>query len=194
MLKKNVYKLQHNIKNLIQNRKKVLIHNKPKMLEIGQQAPDFILVDQEGKEIKLSDFRGKNILLAFYPFDFSPVCTIEFGFFEQDLNKLNELNAQVLGISVDSKYCHKEFAQKLGLNFPLLSDFNREVCKLYGTLRKEGFSERAYFIIDKNSIVRFKYLMPTPKDKLENEQLIENLKTIYIGDLNGTKRKGDCKA
>ncbi|MBI3035766.1 redoxin domain-containing protein [Candidatus Woesearchaeota archaeon] len=99
----------------------------------------------------------------------------------------------VLGISVDSKYCHKQFAEKLGLNFPLLSDFGKEVCRLYGTLRKEGFSERAYFIIDKQGIVRFKYLMPTPKDRLDNGQLINNLKDLQ-GDLNGRKRKGDFKA
>ena len=148
------------------------------MVEIGDKAPDFALVNQDGKETKLSDFRGKNVILSFYPFDFSPVCTVEFGCFKQDLSKLNDLNAQVLGISVDSKYCHKEFAGKLGLNFPLLSDFNREVCKLYGTLRKEGFSERAYFIIDNQGIVRFKYLMPTPKERLENSQLIEDLQTI----------------
>jgi len=148
------------------------------MVETGQEAPDFTLPDQDGNERKLSDFRGKTIILAFYPFDFSPVCTVEFGCFQDDLSKLNDLNAQVLGISVDSKYSHKAFAEKLGLNFPLLSDFNREVCKLYGTLRNEGFSERAYFIIDSKGIVRFKYLMPTPKDKLENEQLIEDLKTI----------------
>lgn len=148
------------------------------MVEIGQQAPDFTLVDQDGKERKLSDFRGKNVILAFYPFNFSPVCTVEFGCFQDDLSKLNDLNAQVLGISIDSKYSHKEFANKLGLNFPLLSDFNREACKLYGTLRKEGFSERAYFIIDREGIVRFKYLMPTPKERLENEQLIENLNTL----------------
>ena len=148
------------------------------MPEVGQIAPDFTLVDQDGNERKLSEFKGKKIVLAFYPFDFSPVCTVEFGCFEQDLSKLNDLNAQVLGISVDSKYSHKEFAEKLNLKFPLLSDFSREVCKLYGTLRKEGFSERAYFIIDKNGIVRFKYMMPTPKDKLENNQLIEDLKTL----------------
>ena len=148
------------------------------MIEIGHQAPDFALVDQDGTETKLSDFKGKNIILAFYPFDFSPVCTVEFGCFNDDLSKLNDLNVQVLGISVDSKYSHKEFANKLGLDFPLLSDFNREVCKLYGTLRKEGFSDRAYFIIDSKGIVRFKYLMPTPKDRLENEQLIEDLNKL----------------
>ena len=148
------------------------------MPEIGQEAPDFTLPDQDGNERRLSDFRGKNVIIAFYPFDFSPVCTIEFGCFEQDLSKLNNLNAQVLGISVDSKYCHKQFAEKLKLNFPLLSDFGREVCRLYGTLRQEGFGERAYFIINKQGIVRFKYLMPTPKERLENKQLIEALNNI----------------
>ncbi|MBI4143277.1 redoxin domain-containing protein [Candidatus Woesearchaeota archaeon] len=148
------------------------------MPEIEEQAPDFALPDQDGNERKLSDFRGKNVILAFYPFDFSPVCTVEFGCFEQDLSKLNGLNAQVLGISVDSKYSHKEFANKLGLSFPLLSDFSKEVCKLYGTLRKEGFSERAYFIIDKEGIVKFKYLMPSPKDRLENSKLIENINKL----------------
>jgi len=158
-----------------------LIQNKTvevKMVEIGQTAPDFTLPDQDGNERKLSEFRGKNALLAFYPFDFSPVCTTEFNCFQADLSDLNNLNAQVLGISVDSKYSHKEFFQKLGLNFPLLSDFNREVCRLYGTLREEGFSNRAYFIIDKEGIVRFKYIMPTPKDRLENKQLIEELEKI----------------
>jgi len=148
------------------------------MIEVDKEAPDFTLVDQDGKERKLSDFKGKNVILAFYPFDFSPVCTAEFGCFNDDLGKLNNLNAEVLGISVDSRYSHKEFAAKLGLNFLLLSDFDKEVCRLYGTLRKEGFSDRAYFIINKKGIVRFKYLMPTPKDRLENEQLIKELKNI----------------
>ena len=148
------------------------------MPEINQNAPDFTLPDQDGKERKLSEFRGKSVLLAFYPFDFSPVCTVEFDCFQDDLSELNNLNVQVLGISIDSKYAHKEFANKLKLNFPLLSDFNKEVCKLYGTLREEGFSNRAYFIIDKKGIVRFKYMMPTPKDRLENTQLIEDLSKI----------------
>lgn len=148
------------------------------MVEVGEEAPDFTLVDQDFIERKLSDFRGKNVLLAFYPFDFSPVCTVEFGCFNDDLSKLNEVDAQVLGISVDSKYSHKEFATKLGLKFPLLSDFGKEVCRLYGTLRKEGFSERAYFIIDKNGIVKFKNFMPTPGERLENEQLIDTLNNL----------------
>ena len=149
------------------------------MVEIGQHVPDFVLPDQDGKERKLSEFGGKNILLEFYPFDFSTICTKEFGCFQDELSNLNELNVQVLGISVDSRYSHKEFAEKLGLNFPLLSDFSREVCKSYGTLRTEGFSNRAYFLIDKDSIVRYKNIMATPKDMLQNNVLIEEIKMLY---------------
>ena len=145
------------------------------MPEIGQEAPDFTLPDQDGKERRLSDFRGKNVIIAFYPFDFSPVCTVEFGCFQDGLSELNNLNAQVLGISVDSKHAHKEFAEKLNLSFPLLSDFSKEVCRLYGTLRPEGFSERAYFLIDKDGIVRFRKIMATPGERMENEEIINEL-------------------
>ncbi|MBI2655407.1 redoxin domain-containing protein [Candidatus Woesearchaeota archaeon] len=127
------------------------------------------------EERKLSDFRGKNIVLAFYPFDFSPVCTTEFGCFQDDLSELSSLNAQILGISIDSKYSHKEFAEKLNLSFLLLSDFSKEVCRLYGTLRPEGFSERAYFLVDKGGIIRFRKIMPNPGERMENEELINEL-------------------
>ena len=146
--------------------------------EIGNTAPDFKLLNQDGQEVKLSDFKGTNVVLAFYPFDFSPVCTEEFGCFQDDLHDLKSLEAQVLGISVDSKYCHKAFADKLNLKFPLLSDFSKDVCKLYGTLRQEGFSNRAYFIIDKNGMIRFKKIMDVPKDRMENKDLIVELKKI----------------
>ena len=148
------------------------------MVEIGEQAPDFALQDQDGNERRLSEFLGRNLVIAFYPFDFSSVCTTEFDCFQDDLNELNNLGARVIGISVDSKHSHKEFSSKLGLKFPLLSDFGKEVCKLYGTLRHEGFSNRAYFIVDKKGIVRFKYVMPTPKDRLDNKRLIRELKNI----------------
>ena len=116
------------------------------MVEVGQKAPDFTLADQDGNERKLSDFRSKNVILAFYPFDFSPVCTDEFSCVQKDLEKFNDKNTQVLGISIDSHWSHKAFHDKLKLNFPLLSDFSKKVCKNYGTLRKEGFSERAIFL------------------------------------------------
>src|SRR3989338_7821367 len=126
------------------------------MVETGQKAPDFKLKYQNQNEVSLSSFHGKNVLVAFYPFDFSPVCTAEFSCFQDDLNELNNLNAQVLGISIDSHWSHKAFADKLGLEFPLLSDFGKEVSRQYGVLRQEGFSDRAYFLIDKAGIIKFK--------------------------------------
>ncbi len=148
------------------------------MPDINEKAPDFVLPDKDGHEVKLSDFKGRTILLAFYPFDFSPVCTVEHRCFQDDLGEFNDLNVQVIGISIDSKYCHKEFSEKFGIKFPLLSDINREACKKYGTLRDEGFSNRAYFIIDKNGAVRFKHIMPVPKERLENNLLIGELKKL----------------
>src|SRR3989338_409777 len=117
------------------------------MVELGHKAPDFKLKDQNQNEVSLSSFHGKNVLVAFYPFDFSPVCTTEFSCFQNDLNELNGLNVQVLGVSIDSHWCHKAFAEKLGLKFPILSDFGKEVSRQYGVLRQERFSERAYFLV-----------------------------------------------
>ena len=147
-------------------------------VEVGQEAPDFTLKNQNQEDIKLSDFRGKNILLAFYPFDFSPVCTDEMSCFQIDLQKLRSKNTEVLAISIDSHWSHKAFAGKLNLNYSLLSDFNKEASKKYGVLRKEGFSNRAYFTIDKDGVIRYKKIMDNPGMKLENKELFEALKTI----------------
>ena len=90
----------------------------------GQPAPEFILKDQNQKEVKLSDYRGKNVVLIFYPLDWSPVCTNEHACFVNDLKQFEQLNAQVLGLSVDSVWSHKAFAEKMGIHYPLLADFN----------------------------------------------------------------------
>jgi len=146
------------------------------MLKIGDKAPDFTLKDQNQNNVSLSSFKGKNVLLAFYPFDFSPVCTDEFSCVQKDLSEFNDKNTQVLGISIDSHWSHKAFHDKLKLTFPLLSDFTKEVCQKYGTLRKEGFSERAYFLIDNEGIIKFIKFMPNPGVRMENEELIKELK------------------
>ena len=127
-------------------------------IEIGQKAPDFALKNQNQEDIKLRNFRGKRVILAFYPFDFSPVCTDEMSCFQADLKKLNSADSKVLAISVDSHWSHKAFAGKLNLNYDLLSDFNKEASKKYGVLRKEGFSNRAYFIIDKDGVIRYRHV------------------------------------
>lgn len=148
------------------------------MVELNQKAPDFSLADQEGNETKLSDYFGKKVLLAFYPFDFSPVCTDEFKCFMDDHSELKGIGIEVLGISIDSKYCHREFAARYGIKFKLLADINKDACNAYGTLRKEGFSERAYFLIDEKGILKFAKIMPNPGVKMENTELIKEIKKL----------------
>ena len=93
-------------------------------ISVGSAAPDFTLKDQNQKEVKLSDFKGKkNVVVVFYPLDWSPVCTNEHACFVNDMKRFEQLDAQVLGVSVDSAWSHKAFAEKMGIGYPLLADF-----------------------------------------------------------------------
>ena len=126
-------------------------------IAVGQPAPDFTLKDQNQKDVKLSEFHGKNVVLAFYPLDWSPVCSKEHACFVDDLKSFETLDAQVLGISVDSGWCHKAFAEKMGIRYPLLADFEPKgaVASKFGLyLADKGISNRATVIIDKQGIVR----------------------------------------
>jgi peroxiredoxin len=119
-------------------------------LQVGDVAPDFELPASGNQLIKLSDYRGKkNVLLAFYPFAFSPVCSLQLPGLQQQLGQFQSLNTEVLGISVDSKHSSAAFAEHLHLDFPLVSDFNKDITQAYGVLRDGGFAERALFLIDK---------------------------------------------
>ena len=102
---------------------------------VGQAAPEFTLKDQSQKDVKLSHYRGKNVVLIFYPLDWSPVCTNEHACFVNDLKQFEKLNAQVLGLSVDSVWSHKAFADKMGIQYPLLADFQPRgaVAEKFGT-------------------------------------------------------------
>ncbi len=118
-------------------------------LQVGDSAPDFELPASGGHTVKLSDYRGhKNVLLAFYPFAFSPVCSLQLPGLQENLSRFVSLNTVVLGISVDSKHSSDAFAQHLHLEFPLLSDFDKSVTTAYGVLREGGFAERALFVVD----------------------------------------------
>lgn len=123
----------------------------------GQPAPDFALPGSNGEIVRLSHFRGKaNVLLAFYPFDFSPICEKQLPGLQEQMERFRALETVVLGISTDSPYSHRAFAAELGLEFPLLSDFfGKHASAAYGVLRSDGFCERASFIIDKNGILRY---------------------------------------
>ena len=127
------------------------------ILAIGDRAPDFALPGPDGEIVHLRSFRGQAlVLLAFYPFDFSPICSVELPGLQEQMERFRALDTVVLGISTDSTHAHRAFAAELGLEFPLLSDFSgKQVTAAYGVLRPEGFSERATFVIDKEGVVRY---------------------------------------
>ena len=136
------------------------------IIAIGTEAPDFELPSSElppegrpGKKIRLSDFRGKkNVVLAFYPLDFSPTCSTEHACFKDDSVKLESANAQVLGLSVDSAWAHQAFAKQMGIGYPLLADFHPkgEIAAKFGLYNAErGMTKRATVIIDKAGKVAF---------------------------------------
>jgi peroxiredoxin (alkyl hydroperoxide reductase subunit C) len=147
----------------------------------GQPAPEFALRANDDKEYKLSDLKGKNVVLAFYPLDFSPVCSNEHACVRDDLSQFQSLNAEVFGISVDSTWAHKAFAEKLGLKYPLLADFHPKgaVADKYGLyLSERGIAARAVVVIDKEGIVRWvkQYDIPTVPDTKEVVSVLEGLK------------------
>jgi peroxiredoxin len=130
---------------------------------VGQQAPDFTLRDQDGKKVTLSELRGESVVLVFYPLDWSPVCTDQLNLYEGALADFGKQGASLYGISVDSAFSHKAFQNHLGINFPLLADFEPKgaVARAYGVYReKDGISERALFLIDAEGIIRWSYLSP----------------------------------
>ncbi|MCH7713808.1 MAG: peroxiredoxin [Chloroflexi bacterium] len=138
-------------------------------LEVGQQAPEFTLYDTDRKERSLSEFKGQNVVLAFFPGAFTGVCTTEMCTFRDRMEQFNSLNAQVLGISVDGAMSQKAFSDQNNLNFPLLSDFQRKVVSQYDVelpnfAGMEGYvaAQRAVFVLDKGGVVRYKWVGPTP--------------------------------
>lgn len=133
------------------------------MVAIGEKAPEFELYTTPDQKLKLSELLGKKVILAFYPADWSPVCGDQMALYNEMLKYFSKYNAQLVGISVDSKWCHTAFEQDRKLHFPLLSDFEPKgaVSKLYGVYdEKEGSSQRAIFVIDENGIIRWNYLSP----------------------------------
>ena len=143
------------------------------MVNAGDKATDFSMKDQNDKDVRLSDYKGKKVLLAFYVADWSPVCGPEMTCFKDDMSELKGLGVDVLGISVDSGWSHKAWAHQLGIDFPILSDFTREVSRKYGLLRPEGFSERAYLLIEEHGVVKWKHVMQKPAEKLDNSEIME---------------------
>ena len=134
------------------------------ILQKGDIAPDFALYATPDQKFSLSELKGKNVILAFYPADWSPVCSDQMALYNEMLKYFTKYDATILGISVDSKWCHLAFAQSRNLHFPLLADFEPkgEVSKAYGVYdEKEGGSHRALFVIDKKGVISWSYLSPT---------------------------------
>jgi len=150
------------------------------VIRVGDRAPDFKLKDQNQNEVSLSSLKGKNVVLAFYPLDFSPVCSKEHACFHEDLKQFEKLNAQVLGISVDCAWAHKAFAQHLKLECPLLADFHPKgsVAEKFGLyLADKGITNRATVIVDKEGIVRFVKVYDIPQQR-DNSELVKALNTL----------------
>jgi peroxiredoxin len=139
-------------------------------IQPGQQAPDFTLYNSEKQKVTLSEYKGKNVLLLFFPQAFTGTCTKELCSMRDNIALYNQANAQVFGISVDSIFTLARYKDDQQLNFPLLSDFNKNVSIEYGTLYDtfafdmHGVSKRSAFVIDKSGIVRYAEVLETATD------------------------------
>jgi peroxiredoxin len=148
-------------------------------IEIGKPAPDFTLYDSAKNKITLSDMKGHNVLLLFFPLAFTSTCTAELCSIRDNISFYNKVNATVFGISVDSLHTLAKFKSEQSLNFSLLSDFNKDVSSLYDSLNEmfgynmKGVSKRSAFVIDKNGIIRYAEI-------LENASEQPNFKNITL--------------
>jgi peroxiredoxin len=135
----------------------------PTALPPGSEAPDFELAATPDQTLSLADFRGRPLILAFYPEDWSPVCSDQLALYQELLPEFRRFNAELVGISVDGIWCHLAFAKDRNLHFPLLADFEPKggVARAYGVYRAtEGTSERALYVLDGDGIVRWSYVSP----------------------------------
>jgi peroxiredoxin len=129
----------------------------------GAAAPDFELFSTPNQAVSLADFKGRPVILAFYPEDWSPVCSDQMALYQEVLPEFQRFDAELMGISVDGVWCHLAFAQDRNLHFPLLADFEPkgEVSRRYQVYRaKDGTSERALYVIDPEGIVHWSFVSP----------------------------------
>lgn len=143
----------------------------------GEPAPDFTARSTSGQQVTLSSFKGqKNVLLAFFPLAFTGTCSIELKCFTEDFDQFAGAEVEILPISVDSPASLDEFKKKLGMKTELLSDFKRDISRLYGVLNDEKFySNRAYFLIDKKGIVRWAHVEEHGGLRRENSEILARI-------------------
>jgi peroxiredoxin len=140
---------------------------------VGQRAPDFTLPSTSGEKVTLSSLHGQPVLLAFFPLAFSGTCTAELCEMRDDADQFVKRGVMVLGISVDSTYSLKEYKAKHGMKVDLLSDFKREVSRLYGVLLEDRFfSNRAYFLLDRDGVIRWEHVEENPSHRRTDSELL----------------------
>jgi len=148
---------------------------------IGSKAPAFTLVNTEKQKVSLEDFKGQNLVILFFPMAFTSVCTAELCSIRDNISTYNGLNTAVVGISVDSPFTLAKFREEQKLNFPLLSDFNKEVSQAYGAfyenfvLDLKGVSKRAAFVVDKEGIIRYAQVLESAGDLPDFEAVKKTL-------------------
>jgi len=153
-------------------------------IEPGHPAPDFSLYDSDKNKITLSGLKGQNVLLLFYPVAFTGTCTIELCSVRDNISLYNNAHAKVLGISVDTVYSLAKYKEEQKLNFPLLSDFNKEVSAAYGCLYDsfsygmKGVSKRSAFVIDKEGIVRYAEILEKATDLPNFDKIQKTLELL----------------
>lgn len=135
------------------------------MIAVGEKAPDFALRNQDGEKVSLADFRGRKVMLVFYPGDFSPVCGDQLSIYQEVKPEIAAKGVELVGISVDSFFAHKAFQEKLGIDTTLLSDFEPkgEVARAYGSyVEGMGFANRTLVLLDEEGTVAWTYESPNP--------------------------------
>ena len=153
-------------------------------VQVGQAAPDFALYDNDKNKVTLSEQKGSNVVLLFFPAAFTGVCTAELCSVRDNLKNYENVNAKVFGISVDSLFTLNKFKQEQNLNFPLLSDFNKEASKAYGSLYEsfvfdmQGVSKRSAFVVDKEGIIRYAEVLENAGEQPNFEAINQALQTL----------------
>lgn len=147
---------------------------------VGETAPDFTTGSTAGSKMTLSSWRGKkNVLLAFFPLAFTSTCSQEMGCFHADVDRFESADTKVFGVSVDSVPSLRVFQEKLGIDTEMLSDFKREIGRLYGVLDEErSIDGRAYFLIDKAGVLRWRHVEEDLGKKRENSEILEQISRL----------------
>ena len=146
---------------------------------VGEKAPNFTLNSTLDKEVSLEDYRGKNVVLTFYPLDFSPTCSMQLPEYSGRKDDFAKLDAEVIGVNRDSVYTHKAWSQEFNIEIPLLADMTGEAAKAYDVYMPErGVSKRAVFIIDKEGVLRSQHVEKSGEFTFHADDILEELKKL----------------